>query len=879
MLTQGLRFVFQRPYVVSRNRLLKCAVSCDKLFSMRTRSGRRKAVWGKLKHGVQWMIICTLLAAIFSVSAFLLWATTIKIPDFSLFESRKVSQSTKLYDRTGKILLYDVHKDIRRTIVSFDKISPYMRNASVAIEDEHFYEHSGIEPKAILRAVLVNLGLRAGYAGQGGSTITQQVIKNALLSREKTVTRKIKEWILATKLERALNKEEILTLYLNESPYGGNIYGVEEASMSFFGHPASELTLAESAYLAALPQSPTRFSPYGSHTDELEKRKTLILQKMLELGSITGDEYTKALAEKVTFIPSMERGIRAPHFVMFIREQLAERYGEQELEEGGLRVTTTLDMDLQQKAEETVKEYAAQNEKQYNATNAALVALDPKTGQILAMVGSRDYFDVEHEGNFNVVLAKRQPGSAFKPFVYAAAFEAGYTPDTVVFDVPTQFSSYCDSVGKPLSGVDPSLCYMPENYDGTYHGPISLRNALAQSINIPAVKLLYLTGISRAIEFAERLGVTTLKNKDRYGLTLVLGGGEVSLLEMTSAYGVFANDGVREPYTGILGIEDASGNTLFTSEKKVLPAIDPEIARKISDVLSDNEARTPAFGAQSYLNFKDRQVAGKTGTTNDYRDAWILGYTPSLVVGAWAGNNDNTPMEKKVAGFIIAPLWNAFFTKVFPSLPDERFSSPQPIPRTLKPALRGLWYGGDVYAVDKISGKLATEYTPPEFIDERVVPNPHEILYWVNKSEPSGPPPQNPYDDPQFLLWETPAQEWIQKNGLPPKAWGTIPAEVDDVHRPEFAPTIVIVEPNATSTYGGAQKLVVDVQVQSHFAVERVDFFVNGVFLGSTRSMPYVFAFVPNSIENIQGSNELRIAVYDTVGNRNENTVLFQLLP
>lgn len=831
------------------------------------------------KRRVQLATIVILIGSIFSISAFLIWATTIKIPDFSLFEARKISQSTKIYDRTGKILLYDVHGNIRRTIVPFDQVSTYVKNASVAIEDEHFYQHSGIEPKAILRAVLVNLGLRQGYAGQGGSTITQQVIKNALLSQEKTITRKIKEWILAMKLEGILNKEQILALYLNESPYGGNIYGVEEASMSFFGHHASELTLSEAAYLAALPQSPTRYSPYGNHLDELEERKNLVLKKMLELGSISADLYNNAMKEEVNFLPPQEHGIRAPHFVMFVREQLTEEFGEAEIEEGGLRVITSLDMDLQQKAEETVREYAEQNEKQYNATNAALVALDPRTGQILAMVGSRDYFDVAHEGNFNVALAKRQPGSAFKPFVYAAAFEAGYTPDTVVFDSPTQFSTHCDPFGKPLYGIDQSVCYMPENYDGANRGPISLRNALAQSINIPAVKMLYLVGLPHAIEFAERVGITTLENKERYGLTLVLGGGEVSLLEMTSAYGVFANDGKREPYNGILSITNTSGEFIFESAKREIPAVDPEVARKISDVLSDNEARTPAFGAQSFLNFPDRQVAVKTGTTNDYRDAWIIGYTPSLVVGAWAGNNNNTPMEKRVAGFIIAPLWNAYLIKVLPALSQERFPAPQQTPKNIKPALRGIWYGGDVYAIDKVSGKSATDFTPAELIEERVIPNPHEILYWVNKKDPAGPPPGNPYDDPQFLLWETPAQEWIQKNGLPRGAWGRVPDSIDDVHRPELAPSVTIVEPSATTTYMRTQKIIVDVQIQSAFAVAHVDFFVNGVFLGSTHTMPHAFAFIPNDVENIQRTNELRVTAHDIVGNRGEKNTFIEIVP
>src|SRR3989344_518273 len=835
-----------------------------------TRRKRRRTTLG---HKMQLVVIAMLITGIFFVSGFLLWAATIKVPDFSLFETGKVSQSTKLYDRTGKILLYDVHRDVRRRVVSFDASSPYIKNAAVAIEDEQFYQHIGIKPEAILRALWVNF--RSGGFSQGGSTITQQVIKNALLSQEKTVTRKVKEWVLAIKLEQRLSKEEILGLYLNEAPYGGNVYGVEEASMSFFGHHANELTLPEAAYLAALPQSPTRLSPYGNNLELLENRKNTVLKKMLELGSITQDEYAKAIAEKVKFIPQAEQGIRAPHFVMFIKEKLVEKYGEDMVNEGGLRVITTLDMTMQEKAEMIVKKYVEQNIKTYNAKNAALVAIDPKTGQILTMVGSRDYFDTANEGNFNVALAKRQPGSSFKPFVYGAAFENSYTPDTVVFDVPTEFSARCDPLGNPLGGGDKSLCYMPENYDGQYRGPINLRNALAQSINIPAVKMLYLVGLDRAIEFAERVGITSLQDKERYGLTLVLGGGEVSLLEMTSAYGVFANDGKRDPYTGIISVEDASGNIIEEYEQNETQVMDPGVARKISDVLSDNVARTPAFGAQSYLDFPDRQVAVKTGTTNDYRDAWILGYTPSLVVGAWAGNNDNTPMENKVAGFIIAPLWNAFLKEELRLLPDEKFPTSQPTPKNLKPVLRGVWYGGETYTIDRMSGKRATVFTPTELIEERVIPNPHEILYWVNKNDPTGSPPENPYTDAQFLLWEIPMQTWLLNHGLPSQALGKIPEGFDDLHRPEFAPSIVILSPNATTTYNHTQKLLVETRIQSPFTVEHVDFFVNGTFLGSTRSLPYTFAFVPRDIATTGRTNELRVVVYDIVGNRNEKTLSF----
>lgn len=833
----------------------------------------------KLLRVFQLIIVLFLIGTIFSISGFLLWASTIKIPDFSLFEERKVSQSTKLYDRTGKILLYDVHKDVRRTVVPFERISPYVKNASIAIEDSEFYQHIGIQPKSILRAILVNLKLREGYAGQGGSTITQQVIKNALLSNEKTITRKVKEWILAIKLERVLSKEEILGLYLNEAPYGGNIYGVEEASMAYFGKSANDVTLAEAAYLAALPQSPTRYSPFGSNTKLLEERKNTVLKRMLDLGSIAVGEYNEALAEKVRFIPPKERGIKAPHFVMFVKEKLVDLYGEEEVNEGGYRVTTTIDIPLQEKAEAIVKKYANENAVKYNAHNAALVAIDPKTGEVLAMVGSRDYFDTEKEGNFNIALAKRQPGSAFKPFVYASAFEKGYTPDTVLFDTKTQFSTACDKDGVPYQGSTPEDCYMPGNYDEAWRGPMTLRNALAQSVNIPAVKLLYLVGLDSAIELSERLGITTLTNKSRYGLTLVLGGGEVSLLDMTSAYGVFANDGKRNPYTGILSIEDANGNSVAKHEPEERDVIDPEVARKISDVLSDNIARTPAFGSDSFLHFSDRQVAVKTGTTNDYRDAWIIGYTPSLVVGAWAGNNNNTPMEKKVAGFIIAPLWNAFMKEALAALPDETFPPPQPIPQTLKPVLRGIWYGGDTYKVDKMSGMFATEFTPQNLIEERVIPNPHEILYWVNKNDPTGPPPANPYADPQFLLWELPAQDWIRNNGLPSDAWKNVPAGFDMLHTPESAPIITILEPTSTTTYQLNDKILVNANILHRSGIAHVDFYVNGTFLGTLTNGPYEFSFIPSDIKNISTQNELRINAFDTAGNKSESTVTFFLIP
>jgi 1A family penicillin-binding protein len=688
------------------------------------------------------IITLLLITGIIGSAVLAFWAGNLKIPDIQSFNERKMIQSTKIYDRTGKVLLWDIHKNIQRTVVPFDQISRHIKNATVAIEDSSFYQHSGIESLSILRAIFVDF--LSGSMKQGGSTITQQLVKNAFLTGEKSFSRKIKEVILALKTEKTLSKEEILNLYLNEIPYGGNSYGIESASQNFFGKKASDITLTEAAYLAALPKAPTYYSPYGDHRDELEDRKNFILKRMLELGFITQEDEDQALKEKVIFIAKGDQSIKSPHFSVFIRSYLEKKYGKDAVEQDGLKIITTLDYNLQQKAEELVAKYAKENTEKFDATNAGLIAIDPKTGQILAMVGSKDYFNIKDEGNFNITLAHRQPGSSIKPFVYATALKKGFTPDTVVFDVPTEFNSSCNSDGTPMPGINPDDCYMPENYDHVYRGPISFRNALAQSINVPSVKVLYLAGLNDSLQTIQSMGITTLKDPNLYGLTLVLGGGEVSPLELTGAYAVLANNGERNPVTGILKIEDKNGDVLEKFFSHPQNALDKNIALLISDILSDNNARSPAFGEMSWLYFPDRPVAVKTGTTNNYRDAWVMGYTPNISVGVWCGNNDNTPMQKKVAGFIAAPLWNAFLTEVFKTLPKEEFEKPVPQPEP-KPILAGNWLG-----------QATTTSATPQI---------HEILYWLNKEDPLGPQPTNPESDPQFRLWEWPVQKWAKEHG------------------------------------------------------------------------------------------------------------------
>lgn len=670
------------------------------------------------------------------VGLFFLWAASLQIPDLSSLESRKVEQSTKIYDRTGTVLLYSLNNTTNRTVVPISSISQNIQNATIAIEDPNFYQHHGIEFTAIARAIVVDI--LSFSASQGGSTLTQQVVKNTLLTDTKSIPRKVEEWILALKLERVLTKSQILELYLNQSPYGGNIYGVEQASETFFGKHASEVDVAEAAYLAAVLPAPSYYSPYGNHKAGLDARKNLVLQKMQEHGYLTAEQEAAAEKEVVTFIPQRTSSIAAPHFVFYVQQYLEQKYGPDAVEQGGWKVTTTLDADLQQKAESIVQEHAASQQSKFNASNTGMIAMDPTNGQILVMVGSRNYFDKQIDGNFNVTLAERQPGSSFKPFVYAEAFEKGYTPSTVVFDTQTQFSTSCSAYDV---ANDTPPCYSPGNYDDEFRGPMTLRDALAQSINIPAIKVLYLAGLNDSLELAKSMGISTLGDANRYGLTLVLGGGEVSLLDMTSAYGVFATNGIKYPTTGILKIEDAGGNVIEDDTQPSGTQVMPQnIAEEINDILSDPVAKAP-LGENNLLTFPGHDVAVKTGTTNDFKDAWTIGYTPNLVVGMWVGNNNNTPMVRKVSGFIVGPMWNEFVQYALQKLPVASFTRSEVDESSLKPVLRGQWQ------IPGSDGQL------------------HDILYWVDKNNPLGPPPANPANDPQFTRWDFSVQTWLASHG------------------------------------------------------------------------------------------------------------------
>ena len=646
------------------------------------------------------------------------------VPDLDTLSTRKVSESTRILDRTGNTVLHDLNPDVTRDIIGLEDISPNIQKATIAIEDSAFYYHNGISIPGIVRAVFDNaglfLGLHHGYV-QGGSTITQQVVKNTLLTSDRNIIRKMHEWVLAMKLELRYTKEEILGLYFNNTPYGGTLYGVEAAARAFFGKSAKDVTLAEAAYLAALPQAPTYFSPYGNNREALDARKNQVLERMRRLEYITKAEYDAAVSEEIVFSPQRNNSIIAPHFVFYIEEYLEDKYGPTVVTQG-LDVVTTLDVDLQRYAETLVHDYAIANHQRFNASNAALVAIDPKTGHILAMVGSRDYFDEEIDGNYNIALAERQPGSSFKPFTYAVALAKGYTPATAIFDLPTQFSTAC-SPSDVFNSTYP--CYAPSNYDDKFRGPMTFMTALAQSINIPAVKVMYLAGIDNVIKLATDMGITTLGDAKQYGLSLALGAAEVRLLELTSAYSVFANDGVRNPPVGILKVMDRDGRVLEEFKAEPEQVLDPGVARDISYMLSTNEARFPEYPPDNPFHFEGFDVAAKTGTTNDYRDAWTIGYTPSIAVGVWAGNNDNSPMVKEIAGYIVAPMWHEYMAFALTKVPQEYFGEPRAIPDDAPAMLRGIYSG---------AGGM------------------HDILHWVNKDNPlSG---GNSRFDGQYPYWE-----------------------------------------------------------------------------------------------------------------------------
>jgi 1A family penicillin-binding protein len=755
-------------------------------------------------------------------------------PDPRNLYERHIVESTKIYDRTGTVLLYEIG-DVRRTRVPLNEISPFARDATIAIEDRNFYRHRGLNFRGILRALFANV---RGKSLQGGSSITQQLVKNAILTPERTLTRKIREAILAMELERRFSKDQILEMYLNEIPYGTNAYGVEAAARTYFGTSAKDLSLTQAALLSALPKAPTYYSPYGSRTDELFARQHSILDTMAREGHITKAQAEEAKQVQLTFTKRRD-AITAPHFVFYVREQLENEYGETIVTQGGLKVITTLDASMQKAAEEAVTTQAPKNLK-YNAHNAALVAINPKDGDILAMVGSVDYFDTDNDGNVNVAIRIRSPGSSFKPIVYAHAFRKGYTPDTMLADVPIEFGTGEKS-------------YRPGNFDLKTNGPVTMRQALARSLNIPAVQTLYLAGLHETLALAREMGFTTLTDPDRYGLSLVLGGGEVRLLDEVSAYGVFSTEGVRYPHRAVLRVEDPTGRVLQDATKEPpegKQVLEPEIAQRVTDILSDNGARAPTFGAASSLQLGERPVAAKTGTAQEFRDGWTIGYTPSIAAGVWVGNNDNTPMSREPGVYTAAPIWNAFMRKVLSGTPIERFTKPQKI-TTGKGALDGrlpeatMKYDKDTNTILPADCPVPVG-TPKKFVEF------HSILYYVRKDDPRGGDQEDVGSDPMFARWESGVAAWRNK-------WNTehpddekryvdkLPEVSCDPSLLEGRPEIVFRSPVDEVIRTSPVRVAADISAPSR--IVKVEFFAGGEKIGERTEEPWeaLYVFSPNT--------------------------------
>lgn len=593
------------------------------------------------------------------------------LPLVSELIEKKQPMTTKILDRNNH-LLFSIYEDENRTPIALNQVAPYLVQATVAIEDKNYYKHNGFDLKAIARAFIKNQ--QTGDKVQGASTITQQLVKLRLLTREKTFIRKIKEIILAIVVEGNFTKDQILEMYLNEVNYGGAVYGIEQAAITFFGKNAKNLTLSESAFLAGLPQAPSKYSPYAGNLEASYARRDEVLRRMKEDGYINETEMTAAIQEKLVF-NSSAISIQAPHFVMYVREFLAEKYGEEEVATGGLVVRTTLDLALQNQTQQIVTN-EVNSLTRLNIHNGAALVTNPKTGEILAMVGSKDYFDFEHDGMVNVTLRNRQPGSSIKPLTYSLAMEKkNLFPASLILDAPITYHF--------KGGPD----YSPKNYDGKFHGNVTLREALASSYNIPAVKLLEQIGINEEIDQAEAMGITTWTDRSRLGLSLTLGGGEVKMIDLAQLYGTFANQGITVEENPILEVLDYRGKIIYQNKcalfgedclgKQTLSAA---TSYQITNILSDNQARTPAFGPQSVLYIPNQEVAVKTGTTNNLRDNWTIGYTSDRLVAVWVGNNNSQSMSYVASGITGAsPIWQKIMLTQLDENKPHHFQVPSTI--------------------------------------------------------------------------------------------------------------------------------------------------------------------------------------------------------
>lgn len=790
--------------------------------------------------------------------AFALFVLSI-ISDVPEFPTKIVNEkSTIIYDREGNVL-YTIHGEENRFEIPLDQIPQHVIDATVAIEDDRFFEHRGFDIGGIIKGFLAEY-LRIGKR-RGGSTITQQLVKNTLLSSERTVTRKVKEIILSLQMERTFSKNEILSMYLNTIPYGSNAYGIEIASRVYFNKHAPDLTLAEAAILASLPQAPSRYNPYGNGKNQLmgyfdeegnyhSGRKDTVLKRMEDLGLITDEQRKQAFEQalQITFQRAKDN-IKHPHFVLFIKELLENKFGKEAVEKGGLQVYTTLDPNLQTKAEEVIVERIKTYPEKFGASNAGLLTVDLEKGQILAMVGSSDYFNEAIDGNVNMVFRLRQPGSSFKPMVYATGFAKGYSPASVLFDVETDFGNK----------------YIPQNYDGKFHGMISARKALANSLNVPAIKMAFLAGVDNVIEQAKRMGLTDLLDSEQYGVSIGIGTGEATLYQMVTAFSVFAKGGKKIEFTPFIRIENSEGKVIESYEENDplgTEVLDPQIAYSINHVLSDKNARAPFWNAALVL--PDQIAAAKTGTSNKRLksgkevgaikplDNWAIGYTTKYVTGVWIGNNDASPLNVGSDGIsTAAPIWKAVMMEA--TKKDDLQEFPKPAGVSWKSVSK--WSGllaskhtpeSDIVSelfttyntpsetdqaflnvqIDRVSKKLPTPETPKEAITEALVANFHSEN------------PTNPDWEKPVAVW---VKEFLETNSLNKIVVEKIPTDPDDIHTLETrtkGPSISIVSP-AENAVLPAENVDITVSITAPHGVEKVDYFLNDRFLRSSESFPY----------------------------------------
>ncbi|TXG76500.1 penicillin-binding protein [Candidatus Dojkabacteria bacterium] len=681
-----------------------------------------------------------LIAGIIMMVGVFIWFSR-DLPEPGKLVEAQAENSTRIFDRNGEPL-YSVYEDVNRSYVKLDEIPKYLQEATISTEDKNFYKNNGFSVTGYIRGLIIDPIIRRRVTG--GSTITQQLVKNVLLTSERSLPRKVKELVLAVQVDKRYSKDEILEMYLNDVPYGGTAIGVEAASETYFGKKVKDLNLAESAFLAGLPQSPSTYSPFTGNKYYIN-RSALVLKNMREQGYITEAQEKKALEDikKMKFTQRESVSMKAPHFVIYVKQKLAAQFGEAAVENGGLQVKTTLDYKLQKKSEDIVKE-EIEKLKGYRVGNGAAVVTDPKTGQVLAMVGSKDYFDVKNDGNFNVAIANRQPGSSLKPIIYATAFQKGYTPATMLMDVKTDFPN-------GQGGM-----YVPVNYDGKFRGPTQVRFALGNSLNIPAVKMLAKVGLKDVMEQGYEMGLSnwepTAKTMQNVGLSLVLGGREVSLLDETTAYGVFADKGVRHDPVTILEVKDNNGKVLYEYKPKDgQKVLSEEISFLISHILLDNNARSDAFGPNSALNIPG--VAVKTGTTDEKRDNWTIGYTPNRVVGVWVGNNDNSPMNPAIASGVTgaSPIWRQIMLAAMKDAKKEDFQKPD---------------GVVAVQVDSLGGGMPTEgrSTRSEYFVKGTEPTSEsaiykkkdgKVYYWIRESDPVSTDGVN--------RWQQAIDAWIEQ--------------------------------------------------------------------------------------------------------------------